>query len=94
MGKLGGFVGVFTFPFLLRWHGLLSAESAAAIVSGLGAITTVFLLPESKGKSLDEIEPELETPFGACRSVTDDVVSHLQPLSVHYSKPPSSPSGS
>ena len=29
MGKLGGFVGVFAFPFLLRWHGLLSAESAA-----------------------------------------------------------------
>jgi MFS transporter, PHS family, inorganic phosphate transporter len=58
MGKLGGFIGVFTFPFLMRWHGLLSAELGAAIVSGLGAITTFFLLPEPKGKSLEEIEAE------------------------------------
>ena len=62
MGKLGGFVGVFTFPFLMRWHGLLSAESAAAIVSVLGAIATIFLLPETKGKSLEEIASEPETP--------------------------------
>jgi MFS transporter, PHS family, inorganic phosphate transporter len=62
MGKLGGFVGVFTFPFLMRWHGLLAAESGAAIVSALGAITTIFLLPETKGKSLEEIESESETP--------------------------------
>jgi MFS transporter, PHS family, inorganic phosphate transporter len=62
MGKLGGFVGVFTFPFLMRWHGLLAAESGTAIVSALGAITTIFLLPETKGKSLEEIESESETP--------------------------------
>jgi len=35
MGKLGGLVGVFTFSFFMRWHGLLSAESSAAIVSAL-----------------------------------------------------------
>jgi MFS transporter, PHS family, inorganic phosphate transporter len=35
-GKLGGFVGVFLFPILLSWNGLLAAESAAAIVSILG----------------------------------------------------------
>lgn len=62
MGKLGGFIGVFTFPFLMRWHGLFSAELAAATVSALGAITTVFLLPETKGKSLEELESESETP--------------------------------
>ncbi len=62
MGKLGGFVGVFTFPFLLRWHGLLSAESSAAIVSALGALVTIFLLPETKGKSLEELASEPETP--------------------------------
>jgi len=62
IGKLGGFVGVFTFPFLMRWHGLLAAESGAAIVSGLGAITTIFLLPETKGKSLEELASEPETP--------------------------------
>jgi len=62
IGKLGGFVGVFTFPFLMRWHGLLAAESGAAIVSALGAITTIFLLPETKGKSLEELASEPETP--------------------------------
>jgi nitrate/nitrite transporter NarK len=63
MVKLGGFIGVFTFPFLMHWHGLLSAESGAAIVSVLGLITTVFLLPETKGKSLEELASEPETPI-------------------------------
>jgi len=48
MGRLGGFIGVFTFPFLMRWHGLLTAESGAAIVSVLGLITTALLVPETK----------------------------------------------
>ncbi len=61
MGKLGGFLGVFTFPFLMHWHGLLTAESGAAIVSVLGLITTVLLLPETKGKSLEELASEPET---------------------------------
>ena len=26
-GKIGGFVGVFTFPLLMAWHGLLAAET-------------------------------------------------------------------
>jgi len=63
MGKLGGFIGVFTFPFLMHWHGLLSAESGAAIVSVLGLITTMLLLPETKGKSLEELSSEPETPM-------------------------------
>jgi MFS family permease len=62
MGKFGGFLGVFTFPFLMRWHGLLTAESGAAIVSVLGLITTLVLLPETKGKSLEELASEPETP--------------------------------
>jgi PHS family inorganic phosphate transporter-like MFS transporter len=62
MGKLGGFFGVFAFPFLLHWKGLLGAESAAAIASILGLIVTVFMLPETKGKSLEEISGEAITP--------------------------------
>jgi MFS family permease len=58
MGKLGGFLGVFTFPFLMRWHGLLTAESGAAIVSVLGLIATLTLLPETKGKSLEQLASE------------------------------------
>ena len=36
MGKLGGFLGVFLFPYLMGWKGLLGAESAAAIASVWG----------------------------------------------------------
>jgi PHS family inorganic phosphate transporter-like MFS transporter len=63
MGKLGGFLGVFTFPFFVHWHGLPAAESAAAIVSVLGLVTTIFLLPETKGKSLEELSEEPSTPI-------------------------------
>jgi PHS family inorganic phosphate transporter-like MFS transporter len=55
MGKLGGFLGVFLFPFLLNWKGLLGAESAAAIASILGLLVTLTMLPETKGKSLEAI---------------------------------------
>ena len=62
MGKLGGFFGVFAFPFLLHWKGLLGAESAATIASLLGLVVTVTMLPETKGKSLEEISAEPITP--------------------------------
>jgi MFS family permease len=63
LGKIGGFLGVFTFPFFMHWHGLPAAEGAAAIVSVLGLITAVFLLPETKGKSLEELSEEPSTPI-------------------------------
>ncbi len=62
MGKMGGFLGVFTFPFFMHWHGLTAAEGAAGIVSLLGLIVTIFLLPETKGKSLEELSEEPSTP--------------------------------
>lgn len=55
IGKLGGFLGVFLFPFLMQWKGLLAAESAAALASIVGLIVTSVLLPETKGKSLEAI---------------------------------------
>ena len=55
MGKLGGFIGVFLFPVLMHWHGLLSAELAAAAVSVLGLLVTFWMLPETMGKSLEEL---------------------------------------
>ncbi|HEY3990358.1 MAG TPA: MFS transporter [Acidobacteriaceae bacterium] len=58
MGKLGGFLGVFVFPYLLHWKGLLGAESAAAIASVAGLLVTLAFLPETKGKSLEAIEME------------------------------------
>jgi MFS family permease len=68
MGKLGGFLGVFTFPFLMRWHGLMAAESGAAIVSVLGLVATLTLLPETKGKSLEELSSEPETQAERARA--------------------------
>lgn len=62
MGKIGGFLGGFTFPFFMHWHGLPSAEGTA-IVSVLGLVTTIFLLPETKGKSLEELSEEPSTPI-------------------------------
>lgn len=62
MGKIGAFAGVFTFPFFLHWHGLPAAEGAAAVVSVLGLIVTVFMLPETKGKSLEELSVEPSSP--------------------------------
>jgi PHS family inorganic phosphate transporter-like MFS transporter len=61
MGKLGAFMGDFTFPFFMAWHGLPAAEGAAAVVSALGIAVTTFLLPEPKGKSLEEIEDQALT---------------------------------
>ena len=54
-GKIGGFIGVFTFPLLMHWHGLLTAELGAAIASVLGLLCTASLLPETKGRTLEEL---------------------------------------
>ncbi|HXE07969.1 MAG TPA: MFS transporter [Acidobacteriaceae bacterium] len=62
MGKLGGFLGVFLFPYLMHWKGLLGAESAAAIASLLGLLVTATMLPEPMGKSLEEMEHETAAP--------------------------------
>ncbi len=62
MGKLGGFFGVFLFPYLMHWRGLSAAETAAAIASVAGLFLTVFTLPEPKGKSLEELSSEPSTP--------------------------------
>ena len=58
-GKIGGFIGVFLFPILMSWRGLPAAELTAAAVSVLGIVVTLVLLPETKGKSLEELS-ELE----------------------------------
>lgn len=62
MGKLGGFLGVFLFPYILRWKGMPGAEAAAAIASALGVVFTVAYLPETKGKSLEELSGDAPLP--------------------------------
>jgi MFS family permease len=60
-GKIGGFIGVFTFPLFMGWHGLPAAEGVAAVVSAGGLLCTLWLLPETKGKSLEELSEQPAT---------------------------------
>jgi MFS family permease len=54
-GKVGAFIGVFLFPIFMSRGGLRLAEGAAALVSLAGLAVTLFMLPETKGLSLEEL---------------------------------------
>lgn len=54
-GKVGGFVGVFLFPIFMSRGGLQLAEGVAALTSLAGLAVTIFMLPETKGRSLEEL---------------------------------------
>ena len=54
-GKVGAFIGVFLFPIFMSHGGLRLAEGVAALVSLLGLTVTLFMLPETKGLSLEEL---------------------------------------
>ena len=49
---------MFLFPILLSAGGLIAAESVAALVSALGILVTIFMLPETKGRSLEDLSVE------------------------------------
>jgi hypothetical protein len=53
------FFGVFLFPIFMPQHGLFATELAAAAVSVLDIIVTMTMLPETKPKSLEELNGEL-----------------------------------
>jgi hypothetical protein len=46
----------------MHWKGLPGAELAAAATSVVGLVVTIFMLPETKGKSLEELSNEASTP--------------------------------
>jgi PHS family inorganic phosphate transporter-like MFS transporter len=62
-GKMGAFVGAFLFPDLLAssW-GVRGAEIVAAIVAAAGLLLTVALLPEPRGRSLEDLAAEAKAP--------------------------------
>jgi hypothetical protein len=62
-GKMGAFAGAFLFPDLLAssW-GIRGAEIVSGIVALAGLLLTFALLPEPKGKSLEELEAEARAP--------------------------------
>jgi MFS transporter, PHS family, inorganic phosphate transporter len=58
-GKLGAFAGAFLFPdFLAVTHGLNRAMVIAGIVAVIGLLLTLVTLPETRGKSLEQLEEE------------------------------------
>ena len=56
-GKLGGFFGVFLFPILMAWKGLVAAEAAAAAVCVLGVIVTLANASGDKGTKSRRPQP-------------------------------------
>lgn len=59
LGKMGAFAGAFLFPVLLASSlGIRGAEVIAALVSLAGLALTAFLLPEPRGKSLEELSAQ------------------------------------
>ena len=71
LGKMGAFAGAYLFPTMLAssW-GIRGAMIVAAIVSFAGLALTVALLPETKGKSLEELSAEAYEPLQERRPVT------------------------
>jgi MFS transporter, PHS family, inorganic phosphate transporter len=56
-GKLGAFAGAFLFPDILASHlGLRGAMVISGAVAAAGLLLTAFTLPETRGKSLEELE--------------------------------------
>ena len=64
-GKIGAFVGAYLFPVMLASSlGIRGAEVVAGIVSLAALVLTAALLPEPKGKSLEELSSEAYLPHG------------------------------
>jgi MFS transporter, PHS family, inorganic phosphate transporter len=61
LGKMGGFAGTYLFVDMLNSWGIRGAEGVAAGVAVAGFIVT-FLLPEPKGKTLEELERDAFDP--------------------------------
>jgi MFS transporter, PHS family, inorganic phosphate transporter len=56
-GKIGAFIGAFLFPDILASHlGLRGAMVICPVVAAVGLLLTSFALPETRGKSLEELE--------------------------------------
>jgi nitrate/nitrite transporter NarK len=59
LGKMGAFAGAFVFPVMLASSlGIRGAEVVAALVTLAGLALTAFLLPEPRGKSLEELSAQ------------------------------------
>jgi MFS transporter, PHS family, inorganic phosphate transporter len=64
-GKIGAFIGTYALTTLISSAGLPRVSLLVAFVAGLGALVTVWLLPEPKGKSLEELTETSQFPTSA-----------------------------
>jgi PHS family inorganic phosphate transporter-like MFS transporter len=62
-GKIGAFAGAFLFPDMLASSlGVRGAEIVAGVVAAAGMLLTIALLPEPKGKTLEELTADAYAP--------------------------------
>jgi MFS family permease len=62
-GKMGAFAGAFLFPEMLASSlGIRGAEIVAGVVAVAGLLLTIALLPEPKGKTLEELSADAYAP--------------------------------
>jgi MFS transporter, PHS family, inorganic phosphate transporter len=69
MGKLGAFVGVYLLTDNLDAWGIRTIEGVCAGVALAGLLFTLACLPESAGKSLEDLEREANVDFRASPAV-------------------------
>jgi MFS transporter, PHS family, inorganic phosphate transporter len=68
-GKMGAFIGAYALTALLPAIGLSKVSVLVAVVSVLGLLVTVTLLPEPKGTSLEQLTEAPLPPPGPMRSL-------------------------
>jgi predicted membrane-bound spermidine synthase len=60
---MGAFAGAFLFPDMLASSlGIRGAEIVAGVVAVAGLLLTIALLPEPKGKTLEELSADAYAP--------------------------------
>ncbi len=64
-GKIGAFIGTYALTSLLSSTGLGRVSLLVAVIAAAGALVTVWLLPEPKGKSLEELSETANLPTSA-----------------------------
>jgi MFS transporter, PHS family, inorganic phosphate transporter len=64
-GKIGAFIGTYALTSFLSSAGLPRVSLLVAAVAALGALVTIWLLPEPKGKSLEELTETDQFPTSA-----------------------------
>ncbi|MGC8625941.1 MAG: MFS transporter [Acidimicrobiales bacterium] len=59
-GKIGAFVGALLVPHMIKWVGVTGVMGAMALISLVGLLLTVAVLPEPMGRSLEDASGELD----------------------------------